>query len=87
MKSILVTSVPEETRVAMVKDGVLDAIEMERASHSHLVGKIYKGHVQNVLPGMQAAFVDIGTGKNAFLYIGDGLPHDIIKLPGFRAQK
>lgn len=79
MKSILVTSVPEETRVAVVKDGVLDAIEMERASHSHLVGNIYKGHVQNVLPGMQAAFVDIGTGKNAFLYIGDGLPHDILK--------
>lgn len=79
MKSILVTSVPEEIRVALVKDGVLDAIEMERGSHSHLVGNIYKGHVQNVLPGMQAAFVDIGTGKNAFLYIGDGLPHDIIK--------
>ena len=79
MKSILVSSVPEETRVAVVHDGVLDAIEMERASHSHLVGNIYKGHVQNVLPGMQAAFVDIGTGKNAFLYIGDGLPHDIIK--------
>ena len=79
MKSILVSSVPEETRVTVVHDGVLDAIEMERASHSHLVGNIYKGHVQNVLPGMQAAFVDIGTGKNAFLYIGDGLPHDIIK--------
>ena len=41
-----------------------------------IVGNIYKGHVQNVLPGMQAAFVDIGQEKNAFLYIGDGLPHD-----------
>ena len=79
MKSILVTCVPEENRVAMVEDGVLEAIEMERSSHSHLVGSIYKGQVQNVLPGMQAAFVDIGTEKNAFLYIGDGLPQDVVK--------
>ncbi|MBE6073372.1 MAG: Rne/Rng family ribonuclease [Selenomonas ruminantium] len=79
MKSILVTCVPEENRVAMVEDGVLEAIEMERSSHSHLVGNIYKGQVQNVLPGMQAAFVDIGTEKNAFLYIGDGLPQDVVK--------
>ena len=44
---------------------------MERSSHSHLVGNIYKGRVQNVLPGMQAAFVDIGTPKNAVIYRGD----------------
>ena len=54
------------------------ALEVERATHSHLVGNIYKGQVQNVLPGMQAAFVDIGTGKNAFMYIGDGLPADTL---------
>lgn len=78
VKSILVTVAPEETRAALVEDGVLKAVEMERSAHSHLVGNIYKGKVQNVLPGMQAAFVDIGTGKNAFMYIGDGKPHDIV---------
>lgn len=78
MKSILVTAAPEETRAALVEDGVLEAVEMERSAHSHLVGNIYKGKVQNVLPGMQAAFVDIGTGKNAFMYIGDGKSHDMI---------
>ena len=79
MKSIMVTIAPEETRMALVENGVLEAFEVERSSHSHLVGNIYKGQVQNVLPGMQAAFVDIGTGKNAFMYIGDGLPQDVIK--------
>ena len=59
MKSILVTSTPEENRVAMLENGVLETIEMERSSHSHLVGNIYKGQIQNVLPGMQAAFVDM----------------------------
>ena len=77
MKSILVTVVPEETKVAIVENDKLSSIEVERATHSHLVGNIYKGQVQNVLPGMQAAFVDIGTGKNAFMYIGDGLPADV----------
>ena len=79
MKSILVNIVPEETRMAVVADDELLAIEVERSSHSHLVGNIYKGHVQNVLPGMQAAFVDIGWEKNAFLYIGDGLPREAIQ--------
>ena len=77
MKTILITVVPEETRAAVVEDGQLMALEVERATHSHLVGNIYKGQVQNVLPGMQAAFVDIGTGKNAFMFIGDGLPADV----------
>jgi len=67
---------PEEVRMAIVAGGELQAIEMERASHSHLVGNLYRGRVQNVLPGMQAAFVDIGREKNAFLYIGDGMPKE-----------
>ncbi len=74
MKRILVNTVPEETRVAVLADGELQSLEIERATHSHLVGNIYKGRIQNVLPGMQAAFVDIGREKNAFLYVGDGLP-------------
>ena len=78
MKTILVNTVPEETRVAVLADGELQALELERSTHSHLVGNLYKGYVQNVLPGMQAAFVDIGLGKNAFLYVGDGLPKEAV---------
>lgn len=73
MKRILVETVPEEIRMALIEDDVLIAANAERPSHSHLVGNIYKCRVQNVLNGMQAAFVDIGTKKNAFLYIGDGM--------------
>ena len=72
MRSIIVNVMPEETRIAVAEEGELVGLELERPRHSHLVGNIYKGIVQNVLPGMQAAFVDIGRGKNAFLYIGDG---------------
>lgn len=71
-KSIIVNVMPEETRIAVVENGELVGLELERPHHSQLVGNIYKGVVQNVLPGMQAAFVDIGRNKNAFLYIGDG---------------
>jgi ribonuclease G len=60
--------------MAMLEDGVLTELVIERDDARHIVGNIYKGRVQNVLPGMQAAFVDIGQEKNAFLYIGDGLP-------------
>lgn len=78
MKTILVNAIPEETRIAVLCDGELQSMEIERGTHSHLVGNLYKGHVQNVLPGMQAAFVDIGGEKNAFLYLGDGLPRDAV---------
>lgn len=76
MKSIIVNVMPEETRIAVLEAGELVGLELERPQHSHLVGNIYRGIVQNVLPGMQAAFVDIGTSKNAFLYIGDGKTND-----------
>ena len=83
MKRILVNVVPEETRMALIENDVLQEVAAERPSHSHLVGNIYNGKVQNVLPGMEAAFVDIGGRKNAFLYIGDGLPPDVAKaFPG-----
>ena len=87
MKSIIVNIVPEETCMAVVEDHELLEIEVERASHTHLVGNIYHGHVQNVLPGMQAAFVDIGSDKNAFLYVGS-LPKGTKSknLPGIISQ-
>jgi len=74
MKSIFVGVAPEETCMAIVEDGVLAEFVVERDDAQHIVGNVYKGRVQNVLHGMQAAFVDIGLGKNAFLYIGDGMP-------------
>ena len=76
MKTILLNVTPEETRMVMVEGGRLTEMEVERPVHSHLVGNIYKGRVQNILPGMQAAFVDIGQKKNAFLYLGDGNSFD-----------
>ena len=72
MKNIYVNVMPEETRMAVVENGQLMALELERPDHAHLVGNIYKGQVQNVLKGMQASFVDIGQAKNAFLYVGNG---------------
>ncbi len=76
-KTIIVNSVPEETRMALLEDGELMEVSVERAEHGHIVGNIYKGKIQNVLPGMQAAFIDIGRDKNAFLYLGDILPRGV----------
>ncbi|MBP2634936.1 MAG: rng [Firmicutes bacterium] len=70
-KSIIANVMPEETRVALLENGQLMEFSVERSESGHLVGNIYKGKVKNVLPGMQAAFVDIGREKNAFLYMGD----------------
>ncbi|MBU2699791.1 ribonuclease G [Sporomusaceae bacterium BoRhaA] len=70
-KQIVVNVVPEETRMALVEDGDMMEAAVERTAAGHLVGNIYKGKVKNVLPGMQAAFIDIGRDRNAFLYIDD----------------
>ncbi|MEK9711894.1 MAG: ribonuclease G [Thalassolituus sp.] len=72
---ILMNVTPTETRVAVVENGVLQEIFIERSNHRGLVGNIYKGKVVRVLPGMQAAFVDIGLERAAFIHaseIGDG---------------
>jgi len=74
MKELLIKIDNEETAVALLENGVLMEIYFERSKDGHLLGGIYKGVVQNVLPGMQAAFVDIGLPKNAFLYVEDILP-------------
>ena len=70
MNLILLSVTPEETRMALMEDGKLTETAAERNTDSCLVGNIYKGRVQNILPGMQAAFVDIGRKRNAFLYVG-----------------
>src|SRR5689334_4686900 len=71
-----------ETRVALIERGQLVELYIERRRERGIVGNIYKGRVQRVLPGMQAAFVDIGQEKAAFLYVADvrGAPEDFRAL-------
>lgn len=72
-KEIVVNVRPGETRAAVIENGHLVEIQIERQAHQRYVGNIYKGRVENVLPGMQAAFVDVGLERNAFLYVEDAL--------------
>ncbi|HEX7449371.1 MAG TPA: Rne/Rng family ribonuclease [Pirellulales bacterium] len=64
-------SQPEECRIAIVEDGVLEELYIERSSQDNYVGNIYKGRVVNLEPSIQAAFVDFGVGRNGFLHISD----------------
>ena len=70
-EEILINVTPRETRVALVENGVLQEVYIERARRRGLVGKIYRGKVCRVLPGMQAAFVEIGLERAAFLHASD----------------
>ena len=73
---ILVNFSPAETRTAIIENGVLQEVYIERARNKGFVGNIYKGKVIRVLPGMQAAFVDIGQEKAGFIHAADVLPLD-----------
>src|SRR6201994_2912226 len=64
----------EETRIALLEDGKLEELYMERTSSTSHVGNIYKGRVTNVEASIQAAFVDFGLGRNGFLHISDLMP-------------
>jgi len=68
---MLVESDPHQTRIAVLEDDRPVEIFVERRRHRGLVGNVYKGRVTRVLPGMQAAFVDVGLGRDAFLYVSD----------------
>jgi ribonuclease G len=70
-EDILINVTPRETRVAVVENGMLQELHIERASRRGVVGNIYKGRVQRVMPGMQAAFVEIGLERAAFLHASD----------------
>jgi ribonuclease G len=72
---ILINVTPQETRVAMLEQGVVQELHVERASARGLVGNIYLGRVARVLPGMQSAFVEIGLERAAFLHIADIWEH------------
>src|SRR5258706_13059143 len=65
---------PEEIRIAIIEDGVLEELYVERASHESYVGNIYKGRIVNIEPSIQAAFVDFGVGRNGFLHVSDVEP-------------
>ena len=70
-KDLIVSSTPQETRVALLEDGQVSELFIEREAHRGIVGNIYKGRVSRVLPGMQSAFVELGLERDAFLYVDD----------------
>jgi ribonuclease E len=65
---------PEECRIAILENGVLEELYVERSGHENYVGNIYKGRIVNIEPSIQAAFVDFGVGRNGFLHISDVEP-------------
>src|SRR5437667_7509592 len=65
---------PEECRIAIVEDGILEELYVERTSQESYVGNIYKGRIVNIEPSIQAAFVDFGIGRNGFLHVSDVEP-------------
>lgn len=73
---LLINVTPSESRVALIENGILQEIHVERHTKRGLVGNIYRGKVSRVLPGMQAAFVDIGLDKAAFLHASDIVIHN-----------
>ena len=75
-EEILINVTPRETRVAVVENGMLQEVFIERAQRRGIVGKIFRGKVCRVLPGMQAAFVDIGLERAAFLHASDVDPRN-----------
>src|SRR5579871_3898644 len=76
---IVINADGPETRVALVEDGYLGELYIERKRERGIAGNIYKGRVERVLPGMQAAFVNIGLEKSAYLHVSDvrGTPDDL----------
>ncbi|MEJ6524281.1 MAG: Rne/Rng family ribonuclease [Opitutales bacterium] len=73
-KELIINTEALERRVALIENGVLQAFDVERLDEERMVGAIFKGKVQNLEPGLKAAFVDIGQEKNAFLHYWDMLP-------------
>ena len=81
-EEILINSTPSEDRVALVENGMLQEVWMERAGNTGYIGNIYKGEVSRVLPGLQAAFVDIGLERTAFLHARDMVRQDPLSENG-----
>lgn len=71
MEEVLINYSPRETRVAILVDGILQEIHLERQVSRGFVGNVYLGRVARVLPGMQSAFIDIGLERTGFLHVMD----------------
>ncbi|MGC8737445.1 MAG: Rne/Rng family ribonuclease [Candidatus Hydrogenedens sp.] len=71
MKELVINVEPLETRIALLENQKLTELMIERVETPSIVGNIYKGRVDSIIPGIQAAFIDIGTNKNGFLYVSD----------------
>jgi ribonuclease G len=83
-KDLIVCTTTQETKVALLEDGVVSELFIEREAHRGVAGNIYKGRVTRVLPGMQSAFVDAGLERDAFLYVADvlaDLPENLLDEP------
>lgn len=76
-EEILINVTPQETRVCVVENGILQEVHIERTQKRGLVGNIFKGRVSRVLPGMQAAFIDIGLERTGFLHSSDIVSNNI----------
>lgn len=76
IKDVLIDIKGDEIRLAIMEDSEVSEIRIEKSEIKSLVGNIYRGKVERVLTGMQSAFVDIGTDKNAYLYVKDAIPAD-----------
>ncbi|MFZ0429509.1 MAG: hypothetical protein WAO20_15430, partial [Acidobacteriota bacterium] len=70
-KELIVSATSLEKKIAIIEDDQVTQIFIEREQSRNILGNVYKGRVTRVLPGMQAAFVDIGLERNAFLYVTD----------------
>ena len=75
-KKLIINVAEHETRVALLENGTIVELFIDRGDDSNIAGNIYKGRVQRVLPGMQAAFVDIGLNQAAFIYVDDVICND-----------
>lgn len=67
MKEIALEVMPHELRMVLLEDGIVEEVRYERDTAEHILNRIYKGTIKNILPGMEAAFVDIGIGQNVYL--------------------
>ncbi len=86
-KELIVSHHPQETKVALVEDGVVAEVSVERESGRSVVGNLYKGRVNRVLPGMQSAFVDAGLERDAFLYVSDVLEEEFDPFQTMEEEK
>jgi ribonuclease G len=89
-KQLIINVTEQETRVALLEDGTIVELHVDRGDDSDIAGNIYKGRVLRVLPGMQAAFVDIGLNQAAFIYVDDVVDsnfEDIERLFALRAEE